>query len=128
MYKFKKYLQIVFIYIIRLVNTVFPKNAKLVVFFSLDGYMGNLKALYMFFERNLHEYKIIILLYDKKESIFLKRNRINAAFAWSLKGLWIFFKAKYIIATHLEFSRYKAFIGQKYINLWHGMPIKKISA
>lgn len=126
MYKFKKYLQIVFIYTVRLVNTVFPKNTKLVVFFSFNGYTGNLKALYMFFERNLPEYKIIILLYNKKESIFLKRNRISAAFAWSLKGLWIFFRAKYIMATHLEFSRYKAFIGQKYINLWHGMPIKKM--
>ncbi|GAH22531.1 unnamed protein product, partial [marine sediment metagenome] len=43
----------------------------------------------------------------------------------SFKGLFYLLRAKYIIGTHTELSRHIAFIGQKYINLWHGMPLKK---
>lgn len=112
--------------IIRIVNTLIPKNKRLVLFSSIDGFCGNAKALYLYMQKNCSEYKLVWLLHDNEEIKRLKSKGIKSYYSFSLAGVLTLFRAKYIITTHLEFSRYKAFIGQKYINLWHGMPLKKM--
>ncbi len=121
-----KILEISLIIFVRFINTIIPKEKSLFVFSSNDGFSGSAKAFYLYMRENHSGYKLIWVLHRKEEVIFLKKMNISAYQSTSLKGIQHLVKAKYIIATHLEFSRYKAFIGQKYINLWHGMPIKKM--
>ncbi len=121
-----KILKISLTVFVRFINTIIPKEKRLFVFSSNDGFSGNAKAFYLYMRENYPEYELVWVLHKKEELIFLKKMNVHAYQSTSLKGIQHLVKAKYIIATHLEFSRYKAFIGQKYINLWHGMPVKKM--
>jgi len=43
----------------------------------------------------------------------------------SVKGMWHFFKGRYIVTSHFDNVGIKS-TRQKYVSLWHGMPLKKI--
>lgn len=123
---FKKIASYVVVYIIRIMNTLVPKSRKLVLFSSSDGYSGNAKAMYLYLLQNFPYYATVWVLHQKEEVIRLRKTGIKSYYSFSLPGMAALLRAGFIAATHLEFSRYKAFFGQKYINLWHGMLIKKI--
>lgn len=122
----KKIISYIFIYILKTVNTFIPKNKTLVLFSSNDGYCGNAKAMYLYMLKNCPEYKLVWVLHNNEEIQRLRTNGMKSYYSFSLLGIAAIFRAKYLLTTHLEFSRYKAFFGQKYINLWHGMLIKKL--
>jgi CDP-glycerol glycerophosphotransferase len=45
---------------------------------------------------------------------------------YSLRGIWAYFKASYVFYTHGALFNYAPPKGKRVVNLWHGMPIKKI--
>jgi CDP-glycerol glycerophosphotransferase (TagB/SpsB family) len=45
---------------------------------------------------------------------------------YSLRGIWSYFKASYVFYTHGALFNYAPPKGKLVVNLWHGMPIKKI--
>jgi len=45
---------------------------------------------------------------------------------YSLRGIWAYFKASYVFYTHGALFNYAPPKGKLVVNLWHGMPIKKI--
>jgi CDP-glycerol glycerophosphotransferase len=45
---------------------------------------------------------------------------------YSLRGIWSYFKASYVFYTHGALFNYAPPQGKLVVNLWHGMPIKKI--
>ena len=102
------------------------KYNALVLFSSNDGYCGNAKAMYEYMLKNCPEYRLLWAVHSKKEIQMLKANKIKCYYSFSIPGIIAILRAKYLLTTHLEFSRFKAFFGQKYINLWHGMLIKKL--
>ena len=55
----------------------------------------------------------------------LKQNNIEAYNKKSLKSVYHILTSKYIVSTHTEFMLIKG-KNQVYINLWHGMPLKKM--
>jgi len=122
----KKIISYILVYILRILNTLIPKNRNLVLFSSNDGYCGNAKAMYVYMLKNCPEYKLIWVLHSKEEIKRLEANKIKCFYSFSLPGIMAVARARYLLATHLEFSRFKAFFGQKYINIWHGMLIKNL--
>lgn len=55
---------------------------------------------------------------DDENILFLKKN--------SLLGIFHFIFSNYVFYTHGMFEKFPIFPWQKKINLWHGMPLKKI--
>ncbi|WP_342229467.1 CDP-glycerol glycerophosphotransferase family protein, partial [Yersinia enterocolitica] len=63
----------------------------------------------------------LIWLTDNKYN----KSNMRSVKLYTLTGLFNFFTAKYIITTHNELVSL-TIKNQKYISLWHGMPLKKI--
>jgi len=123
-----EFIKIIIAFLIKVFNTFIPKKNNLFIFNSNEGYSGNAKALFLFLKENYPSYKLIWVLRNREDvkSMRLHNQNIIVHPTLSFRGLFYLLNAKYILGTHMEFSRCKAFIGQKYINLWHGMPLKKM--
>jgi CDP-glycerol glycerophosphotransferase (TagB/SpsB family) len=54
--------------------------------------------------------------------------KVNICFSYlySLRGIWAYFRAYCVFYTHGALFNYAAPKGKLVVNLWHGMPIKKI--
>jgi CDP-glycerol glycerophosphotransferase (TagB/SpsB family) len=73
--------------------------------------------------------KIVIVLTFEKRTKWpdcFKELNIKVAHRYSLRGLWLYHRSKYIFFTHGLFSFWKPGARQHVINIWHGMPIKNI--
>lgn len=118
------------------INRIVPKR-KIIIFNSFPDISGNSLALYEYIIKNrldiVQKYKLIwnigemsiddavrILQFrtGKKKHIVKKKR--------SIKGIMLFFLSQYIISTHGYFPNVKTSKNQIHINLWHGMPFKKI--
>lgn len=51
---------------------------------------------------------------------------VKVAYRYSAQGIWFYHRSKFVFFTHGIFSFWKTSPQQKVVNLWHGMPIKKI--
>ena len=110
-------------YIIYLVNRILKKRNYL-LFTSTPNYSDNSLAVYEFlYKVYKNDFKFIWLFENKKEInldkkiVYVKRH--------SLKGLYYFFRSKYIFHTHGLYLN--ATTKQQIVfSLWHGMPLKRI--
>ena len=94
-----------------------------------EQFMHNTKYLFLYLTQNETGLKIIYLCDDKnKRETFIKKGYKNVYSRKSLKGIYYTLRAKYWITDYDTDSvadyllSYKAVI----INVWHGMPFKKI--
>jgi len=111
-----------------LLSYVFPRDQKIVVFGIHTGaFSGNIKAL---------------LLEDTSlgtntKKIFIGKNQaivntvqsfgIEAYTKYSLKGIWYALRASTCVySSYLSDINYWLSGGAKYVNVWHGTPLKKI--
>lgn len=62
-------------------------------------------------------------LYDEADNCDIKIIKKN-----TIAGVWYFLRADYIFTTHGMFEKFPILPWQKKVNLWHGMPLKKIGA
>lgn len=110
-------------YIIYLVNRILKKRNYL-LFTSTPNYSDNSLAVYEFlYKVYKNDFEFIWLFENKKELnldkeiVYVKRH--------SLRGLYYFFRSKYIFHTHGLYLN--ATTKQQIIfSLWHGMPLKRI--
>lgn len=110
-------------YIIYFANKILKKRNYL-LFTSTPNYSDNSLAVYEFlYKVYKNDFKFIWLFENKKEInldkkiVYLKRH--------SLKGLYYFFRSKYIFHTHGLYLN--ATTKQQIVfSLWHGMPLKRI--
>ena len=126
---------------IRFIQTILSKLASLVpttrtiVFCSFPDYSDNAWAFcrYLSNKKIEDQYRFVWLLVDKSQienvKIALVKDQITAEVIYrrTLKGIWFFIRARYIFTTHglfdfLHLTQHP----DKNINLWHGMPLKKI--
>jgi len=110
--------------ILKMINNVWPKDDKVCLFCSKPDYSDNAKALYEYMvqeESNNAKLLWIVTNYDVYK--VLKAKNINAVRYPSWSWFYYLFRAKYIITTHNQFADIIA-VSQRYINLWHGMPLK----
>ena len=95
---------------------------------SKDYFMHNTKYLYLFLKNNTN-LKLIYLCDDKKMiKIFNSYGYYNVYTRKSLKGIYYSLRAKYWLYDDAKFDVNNSFLsgGAVCINLWHGIPLKKI--
>lgn len=113
-----------FFWIFSLTNKIVPKRKK-ILFYSNLGFRDNVKAMYDYIVENGFDkkYKIICSCDDYKK--FLVSNKNNIIFTSKYIGFLHFFTSKYVFYCFGKYPVYPS-KNQKVINLWHGMPLKKI--
>lgn len=122
--------------LLNILNRVIPKT-NIVILNSFPDMSGNVYEIYKYLTQkrpellkkykfvwainngNLEKCKVAALEFSDKPDIqFIKKK--------SIKGLWLYCRAKKIISTHNYISGLFTANGQTHYNLWHGMPYKKI--
>lgn len=105
-------------------NKYIPKNEKQIVLYSNLGFRDNVKALYDYLIENRYyeQYHIICATNESKQ--YKKINK-NALFVSPIIGLYYYLRSKYFFYS---FGKYPIYPSKRQIvvNLWHGMPLKKI--
>ena len=63
-----------------------------------------------------------------KKDILSKNSNTKVVFRFSLLAFWYFFIVKFVFCTHGLYSFWDISQRDKLINLWHGMPLKRIGS
>lgn len=109
--------------IIKFLNTIVPKNEKLVLFSSKPDFSDNTQAVYdyMCSYPYFQGYSLIWICSKKKNA------SKTAVYKNSLKALWLYLRAKVIFSSHGLFAG-TTVKNQIHVGLWHGMALKRIKA
>lgn len=110
-----------------------PLSSNILAFNSYPDYTDNAYAMFLYLSKNYgKKYKYVWLMNDEKSLQSISLNGKDAKYVKllkkkSLKGFWYFLRAKHVFYTHGIFeSIYVRQSANKMINLWHGMPLKRI--
>lgn len=109
------------------------KNYKKISFISFPDLSDNCWYLFNYINNN-RENLILVWLIDKnlsksKINILKKKNKNNKLLfikKKSLKGIYHFLSSRIVFFTHIPYFFSQKNLGPTQVNLWHGMPIKKI--
>ncbi|WP_053973480.1 CDP-glycerol glycerophosphotransferase family protein [Polaribacter dokdonensis] len=112
----------------------FIKKKRKIVYHSFPDFTDNSFATFVYVSNNLPEYKNIWLVDSlEKKDFFLKLIANYTASEnyiilkkKSIKGFFHYLTAELVFHTHGLFNEFGLIKDQRKINLWHGMPIKKI--
>ena len=104
-------------------NTMIPKKNKRIVLYSNWGFRDNLRTLYQYLVDNGYqeEYEIICASND----FYHLEKKNDVKYVSIYRGVYYFLTSKYFFYS---FGKYpiKPAPNQMVVNLWHGMPLKKI--
>lgn len=121
----KKSILKIFFKPLSLVNKIIKKDNKLIFFYSNLGFRDNVKAFYDYLIENGYnrDYKIVVSINDYEN--YVNHKPENVLFLDNKSGIKYFIKAKYAFYC---FGKYpiKPSKSQMVINLWHGMPLKRV--
>ena len=127
----KQILSYILIFFIRYLN-IKQKNNK-ISFISYPDLSDNAWYLFKYINQNRTNLILIWLVDDisNKKKIdlsneFYKKNKIIISKKWSLNGIYHYLSSRIVFSTHGSYFFSKKNIGPVNVNLWHGMPIKKI--
>ncbi|HCW2765239.1 MULTISPECIES: CDP-glycerol glycerophosphotransferase family protein [Enterobacteriaceae] len=119
-------------FILSLVLLFFPKNKKNIIIYSYKGVKFNFNSR-VFFDylrlRKQLEHNYYFIINDDKLRYELQQKYGNHFITtYELGGLFKILMAKFwVTSTRPVFLFPQVILGRTIINLWHGMPIKKIS-
>lgn len=114
---------------IYLLSTLSVRSKKVMVFGEWHGrnYCDNSKYFFEFVSNNHKDQKAIWITKDKAIENMVVEKGYKCAYAYSLKGFYYCFKAKYAFVTHDSADINQYLLGNcKLVNLTHGTPLKKI--
>ena len=104
-------------------NMIIPKKNKRIVLYSNWGFRDNLRTLYQYLVDNGYqeEYEIICASND----FYHLEKKNDVKYVSIYRGVYYFLTSKYFFYS---FGKYpiKPASNQMVVNLWHGMPLKKI--
>jgi CDP-glycerol glycerophosphotransferase (TagB/SpsB family) len=108
-------------------------TTNILVFNSVPDFSDNAYAMYNYIvKRPAYNIYKLVWLVSSKEKVKTLTNLLNkgqntlVVYKYSLRGIWFYYRAKYIFCTHGLFNNLSLKQKAKYINLWHGMPLKVI--
>ena len=118
------------IYLLRIVFLFLKKDYNMCIFGDFSGkrFGDNSKYLYLYLNNNRKYFKRIIWITSSKR-VFdeLKKNKYDVCYKYSLKSIYYHLKAKYHFIDQGEMDIFGFFSRNSIrINLWHGIPLKKI--
>lgn len=110
---------------LNIINRLIKKDNKTIFIYSNLGFYDNVKAMFDHLIDNGYneKYKIVVSVGDYEK--YIKNAEKNVHYVSTVKGLFKFFRSKYCFYC---FGKYpvKPSKNQIVVNLWHGMPLKKI--
>jgi len=117
--------------ILFLISFFIPKKRNLWIFGSWFGekYTDNSKYLFEYILKNHHEINAVWITANKKLYNELQVNNIKVCYKYSFKGIWYVLRAKVVIfvqSCNADIMHGINWYRTKYIQLWHGIPLKKI--
>lgn len=106
------------------VNACIPKDKKRVVFCSFPAFSDNARAVYEEMVRQGMDktYRLLWLVPGETPPELADAACVKQH---SIKGMWQYFRAKYVFHTHGLFNN-RPPRRQVTVSLWHGMPLKTI--
>ncbi len=111
---------------------IVPRNKKIWLFGSTFGrrFADNPRYLYLYVNQYEKENIRAIWISHNKELVdFLNSNGYEAYYYKSLKGIWYSLRGSvYIFDNYSKDINFWTSGGAKKVNLWHGIPLKKIQA
>ncbi|WOC39238.1 CDP-glycerol glycerophosphotransferase family protein [Polaribacter sp. HL-MS24] len=112
-----------------ILDKIIPKK-KRIVFSSFPDLSDNAFALFSFMvsDKRLIEYSFIWLLQKETKKYPELQNRANILFVKknSVRGFYLYLSSIVVFYTHGLYKNIVSFNNKKRINLWHGMPFKKV--
>ena len=109
------------------------QSTKKITFVSNPDFSDNSWHLFDYIHRNRNNYVIVWLLNSKiqknkkKKLIEInKKNKIIFVKKKSLIGAYHFISSRIVFYTHIPYFFLQKNLGPIQVNLWHGMPIKKV--
>lgn len=125
-----KYWSQLFLLPVYALSFLMPRSKNIWVFGSTFGkrFADNPKYFYLYVSQ-FHSNEIIPIWISKNKKVIklLKSNDLKAYYLYSLKGIWYALKAKnYIFDNYSKDICFVLSGGAIKINLWHGIPLKKI--
>lgn len=119
--------------ILEIIISKIPVSHKILAFNSYPDFTDNAYAMYSFlYHQYGDKYHYVWLINEGKNIEAIKENIgkeacVTVVKKKSMKGLWLFLRARHVFYTHGIFeSILVRQTGDKMINLWHGMPLKRI--
>lgn len=123
-------------YLSKIISYIIPQS-EIFVFFSYPNFTDNPYALYLYIlsKSEYKKYRKVWIIdynesgYDSRikqikeiddSTVVVKRN------SWS--SLWYYYRSKFFFFSHSLYSSFILKDKNKRINLWHGMPLKRIAA
>jgi len=111
------------------ISKIIPKKKKLWVFGSSLGLMFKDNSKYMFLYMHKHlksQIKVVWIATNKALIEELQSNGFKAYYKWSFKGIINTLRAKVVIVSH-GLNDVNQYLASGFtVNLWHGVPLKKI--
>ncbi|WP_370518343.1 MULTISPECIES: CDP-glycerol glycerophosphotransferase family protein [Methanothermobacter] len=106
--------------ILKIINYIIPKNRRLVVFDSAPDFTGNSMALFEFMDSR-GEFEALWIA-DEPE----RHPEFNQVKRDSIRALLRILRAGTLVSTHGRMAEIRV-PSQRYVNLWHGMPLKAMA-
>ncbi|WP_026728010.1 CDP-glycerol glycerophosphotransferase family protein [Flavobacterium denitrificans] len=114
--------------VLYLISGLIPRNPKIWVFGAQkNAFNDNTKYLFISLTMERPDIKAIWITSNRETIKKIRNNSGLAYYRWSLKGIIYTILAKYwFVTTTVAEIDYYTSRGATVINLWHGIPIKKI--
>ena len=111
-----------------LISKIWPKRKDIWIFggFSGKDFWGNSKYLYLYTSHNYPKIEAIWISRNKELVKELKSKGYKSVRKWSLQGIKYALRAKFVIYDNIPNSVNKYFANGINIQLYHGIPLKKI--
>ncbi len=107
-----------------------PRSKKIWVFGSSFGrrFSDNPKYFYLYLRQYHQEQVLAVWISKNREAVdFLRKNGLRAYFLYSIPGIWYSLRGKvYLYDNYSKDICFALSAGAVKINLWHGIPLKKI--
>lgn len=111
--------------ILSVIFRLVPKSKKTLVYSSFPDFADNSYAMYEYLDRNREGRYKNIWIFSDKESV-AKHPEVKGYYKYSLKAFYYFSRARYAFTTHGIYLFLNLKPDNKIVNMWHGMPLKKI--
>ena len=114
------------LWIIYLCSRLMPRNRDLIVFGThTSSFSGNIKSLFL--NRSTSLYRKVFISDNNKLIEQLSAQGYEIYYKFSLKGIWYSLRVgTYVYSGFPSDINFWLSGGAKYVNVWHGTPIKKI--
>lgn len=109
-----------------LAGRLVPKHDGTVAINAFPDFDDSTRAIAQALRGTRHRLTVLTTQRNAARPSWLGGDQVSVAHRYSLRGLWLYHRARYLLFTHGCFSAWEPSPTQVVVNIWHGMPIKRI--